>query len=62
VGLCVTKVQYPYAPKWGDFRKRRSTIPVEKDVPVCQAMADKYFRKKRKIAIAVTRTDLLELA
>jgi hypothetical protein len=44
------------------FRKRGSTISVEEDVPVCQAMADKYFRKKRKIAIAVTRTDLLELA
>jgi hypothetical protein len=33
-----------------DFRERRSTISVEEDVPVCQPMADNYFREKRKIS------------
>jgi hypothetical protein len=37
-------------------------ISGEKDVPLCQAMADKYFRKERKIVIAVTSIHLLNPA
>jgi hypothetical protein len=32
----------------------------EEDPAVCQAIADRYFRKNRKLAIAVTRTGLLD--
>jgi hypothetical protein len=40
-------------------------VPRFPEKEMCQfarAMADQYFRKNRKLAIAVTRTDLLDLA
>jgi hypothetical protein len=55
------RLQHPSDGKLEDFRPSFQ-VSIEEDSPVCQAMADKYFRKNRKLAIAVTRTDLLELA
>jgi len=52
-------LQHPSDGKLEDFCPSFQ-VSIEENSPGCQAMSDNYFRKNRKLAIAVTRTDLLE--